>query len=186
MGTGPTSEADEPGSELDAIAALKASYCQLLDAKDWDRWESLFTADAVMQVGPDAGSTIVGRAAIRRLLARQLLGARTHHRAEAPLVQQEAPGRYRVLWEMSDRVQTPLYLLRGAGFYEDRYVQTEERLKIASVRLHRSQVDLQPRSVLMRAILRMHRHGWLARLAPGADRTLREALHVGLEPGARP
>ncbi len=38
----------------------------------------------------------------------------------------------------------------------------------------------------MRAILRMHRNGWLRRLAKSADRTLTEALHVSLPEGQRP
>jgi hypothetical protein len=87
---------------------------------------------------------------------------------------------------MKDRVETPLYVLEGGGFYEDRYVRSDDGWKIASVRLHRNKVDLRPKSMIMRAILRMHASGWLARLSDNADRTLAEALHVGLVPGERP
>jgi 3-phenylpropionate/cinnamic acid dioxygenase small subunit len=174
------------GASREAIASLKASYCQSLDGKQWDRWGSLFTEDAVLQLGPSADAAVRGRAAIQRLLARQLRGARTRHEATNPEMLEQRPGRVRVVWEMKDSVETPLYVLDGAGFYEDRYVQTSEGWRIAALRLHRTKVELRPKSFVMRALLWMHARGWLSRLAPGADRLLSEALYVGLEPGQRP
>lgn len=139
-----------------------------------------------MQVGPNADSAVRVRRAIRRLLKVQLRGADTLHQAHDPEIQEGGPGKVRVVWRMTDRVSTPLYLLEGAGFYEDRYVRTDDGWKIAGVRLHRSKVDLQPKSFPMRALLWMHRNGWLRRLSKSADRTLREALYVGLAEGERP
>jgi hypothetical protein len=188
MGAGETEANGAPGSSdmPKAVAALKADYCQWLDGQQWDRWASLFTEDATMQVGPDADSAVRGRRAIRRLLKVQLRGAETLHQAQDPEIHQEGPGQVRVVWRMTDRVSTPLYLLEGAGFYEDRYVRTDDGWKIEALRLHRSKVDLQPKSFLMRVILRMHRNGWLRRLSKSADRTLGEALYVGLAEGERP
>jgi len=180
-GVGPSTE-----DKLEAAVALKSQYCQYLDGKDWARWSALFTDDAVMQVGPNADSAVVGREPIRRLLTKQLKQSETKHIARSPEVHEEQPGRIRVVWEMTDRVATPLYLLEGAGFYEDRYVRTDEGWKIAGVRLHRSKVDLQPKSFVMRAILWMHHNGWLRHLSASADRTLGEALYVGLAAGERP
>ena len=174
------------GASREAIASLKASYCESLDAKQWDRWASLFTEDAVLQLGPSEDARVRGRAAIRRLLTRQLRGSRTHHEATKPEMLEEGRGRVRAIWEMRDLVETPLYILDGAGFYEDRYLQTREGWKISALRLHRTKVELRPKSFVMRALLSMRTRGWLARLAPGADRMLSEALHVGLEPGQRP
>jgi hypothetical protein len=171
---------------LEGALALKSQYCQWLDGQEWDRWSSLFTEDATMQVGPNAESAVRGRRAIRRLLEVQLRGAKTLHQAHDPEIHEEGPGQVRVVWRMTDRVSTPLFLLEGAGFYEDRYVRTDEGWKIAGVRLHRNKVDLQPKSFLMRAILWMHRNGWLERLSASADRTLGEALYVGLAEGERP
>lgn len=169
-----------------AVEALKGQYCQWLDAQDWDQWSVLFTEDATMQVGPNADSAVCGRSAIRRLLTTQLRGAKTLHQVRDPEIHEEGPGQVRVLWRMTDRVATPLYLLEGAGFYEDRYVRTDEGWRIAAVRLHRNKVDLQPKSFLMRAILWLHRNGWLRRLSKSANRTLGEALYVGLAEGERP
>lgn len=171
---------------MEGIAGLKTHYCEWLDGKQWDRWASLFAEDAVMQVGPSVDAAVRGRAAIKELLARQLKHARTLHQAWEPEVTEEGPGRVRVVWRMRDRVQTPLYVLEGAGFYEDRYVQTDDGWKIAGVRLHRNKVDLRPESLPMRAILWMHSTGWLKRLSSRADRTLGEALYVGLGPEERP
>lgn len=171
---------------LGSVVDLKTRYCRWLDEKDWDRWTALFTADATMQVGPSKASAIQGRAAIRKLLTRQLKRATTHHQARDPELREDGPGRNRVVWRMKDRVETPLYLLQGAGFYEDTYVQTEAGWKIAAIRLHRSSVDLHPKSIVMRGILQAHHAGLLKRLSPSADRTLHEALYVGLAPGERP
>jgi len=179
-------DARNPEETLDAVVALKSQYCKRLDAQHWDSWADLFTDDAVMQIGPNPDSAVHGRRAIRRLLATQLRGAKTSHQAHHPEIHEEAPGRVRVIWEMTDRVSTPSYLLEGAGFYEDRYVRIGQGWKIASVRLHRRKVDLQPKSLLMRAIVRMHRNGWLRRLSKSSDRTLGEALYVGLAEGERP
>ena len=177
----------EPSPELaSAIAALTAQYCQRLDAQDWDGWASLFTEDATMQVGPSADSAVRGRGAIRRLLKMRLRGAETLHQAGDPEIHRVAEGELRVFWSMTDRVSTPLYLLEGEGFYEDRYVRLGDAWKISSVRLHRSKVDLRPKSIVMRLILGLHLRGWLKRIAPSADRTLGEALFVGLSQGERP
>ena len=108
------------------------------------------------------------------------------HQVRDPEIHEEGPGHVRVIWCMTDRVATPLYLLEGEGFYEDRYVRTDDGWKIAGIRLHRSKVDLQPKSFVMRAILWMHRNGWLRRVSKSADRTLGEALYVGLAEGERP
>lgn len=84
-----------------------------------------------MQVGPNADSAVRVRRAIRRLLKVQLRGADTLHQAHDPEIQEGGPGKVRVVWRMTDRVSTPLYLLEGAGFYEDRYVRTDDGWKIA-------------------------------------------------------
>ena len=100
---------------MEGIAALKTHYCEWLDGKDWDRWSALFTDDAVMQVGPDAASAVHGRSAIRRLLTRQLKQSKTKHVARNPEIDEEEPGRIRVVWEMTDRVETePIGHLHGA------------------------------------------------------------------------
>lgn len=190
MKAGRASEANtasETHSELvEAVTALKSAYCRLLDEQQWDRWASLFTDNSTMQVGPHADAAVLGRDSIQRLLKRQLRGAKTLHQVHDPAVREVAPAELRVIWSMTDRVATPLYLLEGAGFYEDRYVRTEDGWKIAAVRLHRTKVDLQPKSFVMRAILWLHHRGWLKRFSSSADRMLGEALFVGLAEGERP
>lgn len=168
------------------VTALKNEYCQHLDAKRWDRWATLFAEDAVLQVGPDAGSSIRGRCAIRKLLETQLRRARTHHKARNPEIFSESPDRVRVVWEMDDVVETPLYRLEGSGFYEDHYVRDAGAWRISTLRLHRTKVDLRPKSRVMGAVLWAHGNGVLRRVLPSADRALGDALHVGLRVGERP
>ena len=47
MGVVPKVEANarETAELLQQVTALKTEYCQTLDAKQWDRWGSLFTED---------------------------------------------------------------------------------------------------------------------------------------------
>ena len=171
---------------MQAIVDLKAQYCGRMDDKEWDRWASLFVDDATMQFGPSAEAAVHGRNAIKSLVSRQLRGGHSLHEVRNAELSELSGARVRVVWEMTDRVETPRYTLRGRGFYEDEYVETAQGWKIARVRLHRSAVDLQPRSPIMRAILWLHERGWLARIAPGAGRALADALHVGLGEGQRP
>jgi 3-phenylpropionate/cinnamic acid dioxygenase small subunit len=171
---------------MQAIVALKAQYCERMDGKEWDRWASLFTDDAVMQFGPSAEAAVQGREAIKKLVSRQLKRGESLHEAWNPEVTELEPGRVRVVWEMRDRATTPLYALRGEGFYEDEYVETSGGWRIAKVRLHRRAVDLQPRSAAMGAILWLQERGWLGRIVPSAGRALGDALYVGLGPGERP
>ena len=171
---------------MEPLVALKAQYCERMDGKQWDRWAALFTDDAVMQFGPSAERAVRGRDEIKKLVSGQLRRGESLHEVWNPDVTELEPGRVRVVWEMRDRADTPLYALRGRGFYEDEYVQTSEGWRIAKVRLHRTAVDLQPRSPVMKAILWLHERGWLARVAPGAGRALSDALHVGLGEGERP
>ena len=171
---------------MHAIVALKAQYCQRMDGKAWDRWASLFTDDAIMQFGPSEGRAVRGRKAIKRLVSRQLRRGESLHEVWNPDITEVTPGRVRVVWEMRDRADTALYALRGQGFYEDEYVETQDGWKIAKVRLHRTGVDLKPRSSLMKGILWLHARGLLRRLVPPAGDALSDALHVGLSPGERP
>ena len=171
---------------MQAAFDLKAQYCARMDGKEWDRWASLFTDDATMQFGPSAEAAVHGRDAIKSLVSRQLRRGASLHEVSDPELSELDEARVRVVWAMRDNVDTPLYALRGRGFYEDEYVKTTQGWKIARVRLHRSAVDLQPRSPVMRLILWLHERGWLARIAPGAGRALADALHVGLGEGQRP
>mgnify|MGYP001822846662 CR=1 FL=1 len=171
---------------MQAIVALKAQYCERMDGKAWDRWAALFTDDAVMQFGPSEARAVRGRNEIKKLVSRQLRRGESLHEVWNPDITELEPGRVRVVWEMRDRADTALYALRGRGFYEDEYVETPNGWKIAKVRLHRTGVDLRPRSTLMKGILWMHDRGWLARLVPSAGAALGDALYVGLAEGERP
>ena len=170
---------------LAAAKALKSRYCEYLDSKDWARWSALFTDDVVLQAGAGPGA-VGGRAGAPPAVAQPAAqGVEDQARSCAiPEVHEEGPGCIRVVWEMTDRVQTPLYLLEGAGFYEDRYVHTEQGWRIAAVRLHRNKVDLQPRFLrdarhpvdaparLVQAPLRQRRpHPWRSAVRRSCRRT---------------
>lgn len=171
---------------LESVVDLKTRYCRWIDGKDWDRVASLFLPHAVLQFGPSDASAIRGRLAIVRFLRRQLGQGSTLHEARDPELRAQEGDSVRVVWSMKDHVETPLYRLEGAGFYEDLYEQTAVGWKVAQVRVHRSKVVVQPQSFVMRGLLHAHDNGWLERVAPGIAQTFSEALHVGLRPGERP
>lgn len=171
---------------LENVVDVKSRYCRLLDAKDWPAWSALFLPDATLQIGPSQDAIVRGRDAIETLLRAQLRKATTLHQVRDPELREDGIGRVRIIWRMKDRVETSLYLLEGAGFYEDVYEQTPEGWRIASLRLHRSKVSLTPKNFVMRSVLNAHRSGFLRRVLPNSDRTLGQALHVGLRPGQRP
>ena len=45
--------------DIEAIRAVKARYCRMLDTKDWDGFAGLFTEDAVMDVSQDTGNPAI-------------------------------------------------------------------------------------------------------------------------------
>ncbi|MEM8607835.1 MAG: nuclear transport factor 2 family protein [Myxococcota bacterium] len=171
---------------LEDVVGVKSRYCRFLDTQDWARWSALFLPDATLQMGPSQEAIVHGRDEIEALLRSQLRKASTLHQVRDPELREEGLGRVRIIWRMKDRVETPLYLLEGAGFYDDVYVQTPEGWRIESLRLHRTKVAFTPKSFVMKSVLNAHRNGLLRYLSPSADRTLGEALHVGLRPGQRP
>ncbi|MEM7139182.1 MAG: nuclear transport factor 2 family protein, partial [Myxococcota bacterium] len=151
---------------LENVVDVKSRYCRHLDSKEWGRWAALFVPDATMQIGPSSEAIVRGRDAIRDLVAAQLRKATTLHEVRDPELREEEHGRVRIVWRMRDRVESPLYLLEGSGFYEDVYARTPEGWRIASLRLHRSKVSMTPKTLVMKTVLSAHRSGWLRRVSP--------------------
>jgi SnoaL-like protein len=134
--------------DIEAIKQLKYRYARFLDLKQWDDLRALFVDDAVCdysggkyhQEGADA---IV--AWIRKGMgAETFLSSHKMHHPEITLTgSHTATG----IWALDDRViMTDLKLaVRGASFYEDRYVKLDGDWKIAYTSYRRVYEEIEPR-----------------------------------------
>jgi len=118
-----------PGMDLEAleeIRRLKYRYFRTLDLKLWDEYADTFTADAVGHYGTKVYGDLApleGREAIVAFMQEKLSGEIiTMHVAQHPEIDVDgdtAQGS----WGFEDTVIVPAFkvLIRGAGYYHDRY-----------------------------------------------------------------
>jgi hypothetical protein len=109
-------------ADIEAIKQLKAHYCLLLDAQEWDDLRTLFTDDSRFSVGSgDYGDPD----AFVDNLRDKLTGESHVHVASMPIIELTGPDSARGLWSFSNR---------GAlGHYQDRYARTPEGWRISSM-----------------------------------------------------
>lgn len=107
-------------SDLEAIKQLRARYCLLLDAQEWDGLRALFTDDCRFSVGSgdyDDPDAFVGN------LRAALAGESHVHVASMPIIELTGPDSARGLWSFSNR---------GAlGHYQDEYARQPEGWRIS-------------------------------------------------------
>lgn len=138
---------------IEAIKQLKARYYRFLDTHDWVSFETVFTADAVMDVGhPDRITTSEdgiyrGRTAIRRFAEAAIADATTIDHALMPEIEIMAPDRARGIWAQEDRVfwpeGAPNRRLHGHGWEHETYAVEDGGWRIASTKLVRLRTDIE-------------------------------------------
>jgi hypothetical protein len=131
--------------EIEAIKQLKARYFRLLDTKDWDAWEQVFSADASLRWGPAPAQILHGRRTIREGVSASLEGAVTVHHGHMPEIELTSEDSATGIWAMFDRVDHPAYLLIGFGHYHERYTKQDGEWRIAELELRRLHEDRSPR-----------------------------------------
>ncbi|MGW4364192.1 nuclear transport factor 2 family protein [Nocardia takedensis] len=113
-------------ADLEAIRQLKYRYFKTLDLKRWDEFADTLTEDALGRYGTHAmGEPLVfdGRAAItdfmRGNLGPAIVTVHIAHHPEIAVEGDSATGS----WAFEDTVIATEYgvLIRGAGYYSDRY-----------------------------------------------------------------
>jgi len=112
--------------EIEAIKRLKYRYMRCLDLKRWDELTDCFTEDATAAYG-DGKFSFDNRAAIMEFLRNALSGSNMlySHRVHQPEIDLTSPTTATGSWALDD-VVIELYsntTIRGAAFYEDRYVK---------------------------------------------------------------
>jgi hypothetical protein len=131
--------------ELEALKQLKARYCRLLDAKDWQSWRQIFTDDFVSDTSKAGGKVITGAdefVAFTRSNLKKPSQA-TAHQVHAPELEVTSPTTARGIWALEDVVRlAPGVNLRGYGHYHETYEKVGDRWFIKSSTLTRLREDV--------------------------------------------
>lgn len=145
---------------LEAIKRLKFKYMRCLDQKRWDEIGDCFTPDATAAYS-GGKYAFEGRDAIVGFLEKAM-GAETFlscHRVSHPEIDLDgdtATG----TWALEDTVIETAWglTIRGAAFYEDRYVKTADGWRIAHTGYKRTYEEIQPRASVEG--LKLTAHWW--------------------------
>lgn len=135
--------------EIEQIHQLKYRYVRFIDTKAWDQLGELFTEDATASYGGGA-TTLSGRAAIMEFLTTSMASESmlTSHKVHQPEVALTGPDTATGVWALDDVViMDDLGLVvRGASFYDDRYVKADGAWRIAHTGYRRVFEEIEPRS----------------------------------------
>jgi hypothetical protein len=133
---------------IEAIKRVKYKYMRCLDQKRWDEIRECFTDDATAAYS-GGKYAYEGREAIVGFLEKSM-GAESFlscHRVSHPEIEIDgdtATG----TWALEDTVIEEAWglTIRGAAFYEDRYVKTPDGWKIQHTGYKRTYEEIQPRA----------------------------------------
>jgi ketosteroid isomerase-like protein len=120
--------------DTEAIHRLKYAYLRALDTKRWDELADTFADDAT--VAYDSGRySFQGKPAIMEFLRGALGDPKivSMHHAHHPEIEMIGEGRARGRWYLEDMVifTEANLVVRGAAFYDDRYIRQAGRWRIA-------------------------------------------------------
>ena len=131
---------------LEEIRQLKYRYLRSLDLKLWDTFAGTLTPDASARYGDRLSFTSRDEIVtyMRTALEPDVITVHHCHHPEITLDGDQAWG----TWALDDTVIVPAHriVLRGAAFYEDRYVKVDGEWKIASTGYKRSYEEMQNRA----------------------------------------
>ncbi|MBJ7336627.1 nuclear transport factor 2 family protein [Mycolicibacterium sp.] len=131
--------------DIEALKQLKARYCRLLDAKDWQAWREIFTDDFVSDTSKAGGKVIHGAddfvAFTRRALSKP--SQATAHQVHAPELDVTSATEARGIWALEDVVRlAPGINLRGYGHYHETYEKIDGEWFIKTSTLTRLREDV--------------------------------------------
>ena len=130
--------------EREAIGRLKHKYMRCVDQKLWDEIVDCFTEDVA--VSYDSGRyRSQGRDTVVEFLRRSMPATKlTSHRAHQPEIELTGAATAEGVWAMDDAVIDTVSgtTIRGAGFYEDRYVKVDGAWKIQATGYQRTYMEV--------------------------------------------
>lgn len=132
--------------ELRAIERLKYRYLRCVDLRLWDELAGCFTPDATASYGGGT-TTCDGRDAIIGYLSSVLTNQITSHKAHHPEIDLIGPEEATGVWALDDVVIVPDlgFTIRGAAYYDDRYVKVDGHWLIRHTGYKRVYEELQAR-----------------------------------------
>jgi SnoaL-like domain len=135
--------------EIERIHQLKYRYVRLIDQKRWDELGALFAPDATASYGGGA-KTLTGRPDIMAFLSESMgdESMLTSHKVHQPEITLTGPDTATGVWALDDVVILGSLGLtvRGASFYDDRYVKVDGDWLIAHTGYKRIYEEIEPRS----------------------------------------
>ena len=127
--------------DLEEIRKLKARYFRLMDTKQWDELEGLFTEDLDVDMTGEGGLHTRGASEFVASLRSAIGEVVTVHHGHMPEIELTSPGTASGTWAMEDHLWwpegSPIRHLHGYGHYHETYVRTDDGWRIASMRLTR-------------------------------------------------
>ncbi len=145
----------ERHAAIENIHQLKARYFRCMDTKDWPGFAEVFAPNATIDVNEDLGGSAGDEAGITRgnqQIADAVRGfvddVLTVHHGHMPEIEITSPTTARGVWAMEDMLRwpdgAPMRELHGYGHYYETYEKVDGRWRIASLRLSRLRVDIDP------------------------------------------
>nr|WP_235892292.1 nuclear transport factor 2 family protein [Mycolicibacterium hodleri] len=131
--------------EIEALKQLKARYCRLLDAKDWQAWRGIFSDDFTSDTSKAGGKVIRGAddfvAFTRNHLKKS--SQATAHQVHAPELELTSATTAVGIWALEDVVRlAPGVNLRGYGHYHETYEKVDGQWFIKTSTLTRLREDV--------------------------------------------
>jgi hypothetical protein len=155
--------------EIESIKRLKARYCRLLDAKDWEAWRGIFADDLLSDTSGAGGRVIHGADEFVAFTRKNLKKPAqvTVHQVHAPEIELTSETTARGVWALEDVVRlAPGVNLRGYGHYHETYEKVDGQWRITSSTLTRLREDI------FNALFSVYISDRLRRLAGRAARRL--------------
>jgi hypothetical protein len=137
---------------IEEIKHLKGAYFHAIDAKLWDVFSQLFTADCTFLTYRDVANLQPKRrcgpeeivASVRRAVG----DAVTAHQGHLLEIEIQSPENATAVWAMTDYAEipngtAPPKILRGAGRYYEDYRLVDGKWRIARIELKRSALAIE-------------------------------------------
>ena len=134
--------------EIEQIRQLKYRYVRFIDTKRWDDLALLFAPDATASYGGGATER-AGRDAILDFLVTSMADESmlTSHKVHQPEITLTGPDTATGVWALDDVVVLGSLgmTVRGASYYDDRYVKLDGDWRIAHTGYRRVFEEIEPR-----------------------------------------